>query len=337
MAEEAKAVKISQKTLASYQVLPGNLKPATPWIPEEIDKLEKIKDDADWSKIIDKCRYFYKRDPFVSTVINKIVDISVNDLTLREKSSRKSLRTIFNAVKPSVLAFLRNAALEYLISGLVIPEVEFADLEKDDLLKLGIKRFDTLTLPSSMWLRDPTLIKIKSPLIGGNVSYFMKIPEEMKTFIRNGGKYPDGTIDKELYSKLVAEMPEFVTAVKAGKLEILLDNPMVLRYRTITGSPYPIPYLMSTIESLEHKRNLRRMDYSIASRVITAIMLVKLGSDEFPLTEDNEDQLEKLKQEMLWRESKTQKDVERVFQLFGNHTLTVEWVFPDVEIGRAHV
>jgi hypothetical protein len=330
MVEEAKAVKISQKAVASFQILSGNLTPATPWIPENVDKLEKIKDNTDWCKIVERCRYFYKRDPFASTVINKIVDISVNDLTLREKSSRKSLKTIFNATKPAVLAFLRNAALEYLISGLVIPEVEFAMADKTELERLGIKRFEELLLPSSMWLRDPTLMKIKSPLIGGKVSYFMKIPEEVKIFILNEGKYGDGTEDKELYAKLVKEMPEFIAAVKAGKLEVLLDNPLVLRYRTITGSPYPIPYLMSSIESLEHKRNLRRMDYSIASRVITAILLVKLGSDEFPLTEDNEDQLEKLKQEMLWRESKTQRDVEKVFQLFGNHTLTVEWVFPEV-------
>ena len=43
------------------------------------------------------------------------------------------------------------------------------------------------------------------------------------------------------------------------------------------------------LEPLKHKRNIRRMDYSIASRVISAIQLIKLGNDDFPVTEDDED------------------------------------------------
>jgi len=41
--------------------------------------------------------------------------------------------------------------------------------------------------------------------------------------------------------------------------------------------------------------------------------------------------LEDLKQEMKWRESQGSRHTERIFQLFANHTVTIEWVFPAVE------
>ena len=70
------------------------------------------------------------------------------------------------------------------------------------------------------------------------------------------------------------------------------------------------------------------MDYSIASRVITAIQLFKLGNDTYPVTEDDEDVFDYIKSQMLWRNSNG-KSVEKVFQLFAPHTLDVSWVFPD--------
>jgi hypothetical protein len=72
------------------------------------------------------------------------------------------------------------------------------------------------------------------------------------------------------------------------------------------------------------------MDYSIASRVISAIQIVKLGNDLYPLTEDDEEQLTDIKNQMYWRNTGGQ-DVERIFQLFSNHTLEIEWVFPNTE------
>jgi hypothetical protein len=72
------------------------------------------------------------------------------------------------------------------------------------------------------------------------------------------------------------------------------------------------------------------MDYSIASRVISAILLITLGDKDFPLTDSEEDQtqFDGIKQQMIWRNT-NERDIERVFMLFGNHTLKLQWVFPD--------
>ena len=74
------------------------------------------------------------------------------------------------------------------------------------------------------------------------------------------------------------------------------------------------------------------MDYSIASRVISAILHVTAGSDEFPLTEDQEGFLDDLETKFKWREGAGLEEFERVFTLFTNHTVEIGWVFPDIEV-----
>jgi len=105
---------------------------------------------------------------------------------------------------------------------------------------------------------------------------------------------------------------------------------LIVRRKPMTGTKYPVPYLYPALESLKHKRNLRRMDYSLASRVITAIQLFKLGDKDFPVTEDDESAFDDIKNQMTWRNS-SGRDLERIYQLFANHTLQIEWVMPDVK------
>ncbi|MEM0374082.1 MAG: hypothetical protein QXO96_05985, partial [Sulfolobales archaeon] len=105
---------------------------------------------------------------------------------------------------------------------------------------------------------------------------------------------------------------------------------IVIERRKLSNSPYPVPYLTSALESLKYKRALRKMDYSLASRVITAIQLITLGDKDFPLLEEDEDKLLKLKEQINARDK--YGDYERVYQLFGNHTLKVSWVMPDASV-----
>jgi hypothetical protein len=69
------------------------------------------------------------------------------------------------------------------------------------------------------------------------------------------------------------------------------------------------------------------MDYSVAARAIKAIQIFRMGNDTFPVTEDSQEVFDSIKSQMTWRDSGG-LNVESVFQLFANHTLDVEWVFP---------
>ena len=311
-------------TAASYIQTYGGI---TNWSPEDVDKLEIVNLDK-YTEVVNDCRFFYQRDPIASTVLNKMVEISINSLDIEQGTLNNNEYKIFMAIRDELLEFLEQCALEYLVSGLVIPEIKYGSIGKNDLRMYGIKKYNSLVLPISMWLRDPTTIEIKDTS-AIRPSFFVVLPEKLIFFIKNEGKYPDGTEDKELWKELREDYPEFISLVKSGETKILLQNHIIIRRKIRTGTPYPLPYLYPALEALKHKRNLRRMDYSLASRVISAIQLFKLGNDNFPVTEDDDSQFEEIRDQMTWRNSGN-RDMERVFQLFANHTLEITWVMPDI-------
>jgi hypothetical protein len=316
---------------AAFMNLQNDISVSNPWTWDQVDKLE-IVDVDQYRKTIYACRFFYKRDPIASTVINKMVDIGITGLEFERAGLTNNEENLIEGLLPSLLEFAEAMAMEYLISGLVIPEVKFTTVSKEELDSAGImlKKFSSITLPTSMWVRDPATVYIKSPGLSDKQSYFIKIPEELIHFIQTKGVYDNFMEDKELYKYLQTAYPKFIAAVLSNKIYFKLEDPKVIRRKIVADSPYPIPYLYASIEAMKHKRNIRRMDYSIASRVISAIQIVKLGNDLYPLTEDDEEQLTDIKNQMYWRNTGGQ-DVERIFQLFSNHTLEIEWVFPNTE------
>jgi len=303
---------------------------ANPWTSDEFDKLDTYN-IKDYRNVVDESRFFYKRDPLASTTMNKIIDIGVTELVVDQGTLTDNEQRIVQAMLPALNEFMEVCALEYLVTGLVVPEYEFYTATKRDLERLRIKRYNSLTLPSTLWVRDSATIKINSTFLTDKPSYYVEIPSDTVFFILNKGVYPDGTEDRELYRELATNYPEIVNAVKRNDYYIKIDDDRnIIRSRYLSNSPYPIPYMYPALEALKHKRNIRRMDYSIASRVISAIQLIKLGNDEYPVTEDDEDAFNEIRAQMRHRDS-AGKDIERIFQLFTNHTTTIEWVFPDTK------
>lgn len=296
------------------------------WSPEEIDKLE-IRGLKEYQKAVNDCRFYYERDPIAATVINKTIEIGVTNLIFDKGNLSENEYRVFLGIEDELQEFAEQCALEFLLSGLVVPEISYTAVNKEKLTDMGVKKYTALTLPTNMFLRDPTTIKINSTFMG-NPSYYVIVPEELIYFILNKGMYPDGTKDIKKYEELKREFPEFVSKVENNEKEILLENDLILRRKYTTKSPYPIPYLFPALEALKHKRNIRRMDYSIASRVISAIQLFRLGNDEYPVTEEDTSAFDGLRDQMTWRYS-SGKSIEKVFQLFANHTLQIDWISPD--------
>jgi hypothetical protein len=318
---------------ASINTLGGSTS-SNPWTASDVDKLELNTDD--YHKIVKACRFFYKKDPLVSSTINKLVEVGINRLMFSKNGLTENEYKIFLGLREKLEEFAESMALEYLISGLVVPEIQFGRLNKEQIKNLGIyglKKYDSLMLPATMYIRDPATIEIKVNPFSDSPSYFLLVPPEVVDFILNEGRYGDGTYDRVAYQKLLALYPEFVLAIKQGVRKFLIekDTDLIIRRKVQTDGPTPTPYLSAALESLKHKRNLRRMDYAIASRVIGAIQLFKLGDKDFPVTEDDKDaQFGAIKDQMLWRDY-SGKDIERIFQLFANHTLQIEWVVPDTQ------
>jgi hypothetical protein len=303
---------------------------SNPWTAEDVDKFATEDVKKEYRKIVDSCRFFYRRDPIASIVVNKMVDIAITELQLIQGKVPVNQFRVYESFLDDLQDFAEDCSLEYIVSGLLIPEVDFRESTKRDLKSRGVKAFPSLSLPDAMWIRDPGTVIINSPLIANKPTYSVEFPEKLIYFIKHEGKYEDGTEDKELYREISTLYPELIRAILAGETKVDLDDPFVIRRRYMADSPYPTPYLYPALESLRHKRNIRRMDYSIASRVISAIQQIKIGSDEYPLVDEDDTQMETLRQQMRWRDSNN-KEIERIFQLFTNHTVEIKWVFPDID------
>lgn len=281
----------------------------------------------DYKKLIKMCRFFYKRDPIAGTVINKMVDFAVSPMMNQQGQCSDEEFAVFEALHSMVEEFYKNVCLEYLLSGLIVPHYEWNRVSGDDLTPLLNSR-RRIMVPDNIWFRDPATIKVKQTPIPNKREYYVQVNSETVQFIKSGGKRPDGTFDKETYQALVDNYPEFVKAVKASgglKFDIRLEGVRPILSKCLPEEPYPVPYMMNALESLMHKRNLRKMDYSVAARVIASIQIIKLGSDEFPTTDEKD--FDHIKEQMNYRHTGGQS--ERIFQLFANHTLSIDWVAPD--------
>lgn len=302
-----------------------------PWT--EVPKFQtSVNRRNDYITAVNHCRFFYKAEPLVSTVIDKLVEIGVTDLMFDKNKLSDNEFRVFEALKPRLADFAEQMATEYLLSGLVVPEVGYGKVDKDFLFTLGVKKYSSLELPETMWVRDPKTINIKTTFVGDKPSYFVKVPTDVVSFIKSKGTYPDGTKDPDLYEVLVTQYPDFVKAIVDGETEMLLDNDNVLRRKYTSDNPYPIPYIQSALEALHHKRKLRRMDYSLIDKVMSAIMHVKLGDKDYPITQSEEDQkyVEDITSQLRMRGT-SQSLLERVFQLVTNHTVDIQWIFPETK------
>lgn len=319
---------MTEKLLSAVAAVMNTSLVNMPNVWSSADYVDKMTVPNDYLRQVSLCRYFYSRDPIAAGTINKQIEIAFSDFTPHQSECTDEEFGVYSYFNEIILKMLKDSALEYLVSGLIIPEIAWKQVTGK---QLGLKNRPNkhYFVPDYIWLRPAENIVLKPTPIPSTVRVFVKISGDDLYFITSEGKYPDGTEDKELYRQMVKDYPDYIKKVRAGQTEFELPEAFCIRRKVQTGTIYPTPYLLPALESLQHKRNLKKMDYSIAARVIGAIMLVRLGDKDFPLTEDDKDSLEDIKEQMLWRGQSG--NLERVFQLFANHTLQIDWVYPDTK------
>lgn len=283
----------------------------------------------DYQGILQLCYDFYQRGGVVGTVVNRLAEFTITDIRNAQRNGTDESNAYFNAVlheKPSrLMRLLRTFALEYFVSGMIIPRVDWVEmLGKDISADSDLKPGKKYMMPQFDWY-PPALIDIQ--WAGwGKKTFYLKIPSSDMKLIKNQGS---NIKDQQLrYEMLVRNYPDWVTLIGQGinRVELTDVDPILRKELSIT--PYPTPYLFNVLESVLYKQQLRRMDYAVAARVINAILLVQEGDKDFPLTQDNQDNLTTLKQQIMAR-TNDPRLMERLFILFSNHTTKLTWIHPD--------
>lgn len=319
--------KIAHVAVASFDdnVIPG----MDMWSSgQDKSYLDKFEFPKDYFKVIKLCNHYYRTDPIVSNTINKILDIGMKDYSVQQRNCTDEEYRVYASINDNIMWHLRELALEYLLSGLLVPEVVWGEKTGKEIHP-DLPPEKTYEVPINLWKRDPETLKLRKTPIPNRVMVSVEPSDEDVEFIRNNGVYSDGTKDKETWRLLWENYRAYVLAVKRGVTVFPLENPFVIRRNPLPDNPYPTPYLIPVLQALEHKRNLRKMDYAIAARVISAIMLIKIGNDDFPLLEDDDDIVTEIRKQFRYRYAGG--NIERLFQLFTNHTVDISWIMPDVK------
>lgn len=273
-------------------------------------------------------RWFYSFDPIAGTVINRMADMSMTVLRNRKKTKTNAgevpddVMAYYDALADELKPFLKSAALEYLIHGMALPEYTTKKVRGDLISdKLGRTRFTTI---DQIWLRDPMNIVLRKRPVGTDRYVLFKVPDDEINFVLNNGKRSDGTVDTEGYQMLVENFPAYVAAIKKGQRLFPLDNMHPIYRKLTTFDDYPIPFLQNALTALQHKEYIKTMDRSIANRAIEAIRLIKTGDKDFPADDEDITALES-------QVTATTSTGDRIYNLFTNHTVSIEWIFPPLE------
>jgi hypothetical protein len=289
---------------------------------------EKLVVPKDYHQVVRMCYDFYQRGGIVATVVNRLAEFTITEIRNGQRDTSDEINAYYSALlrkNPSrLMRFLRQMALEYYLTGMVLPKVDWEEKTgaeiSPDLRKSKVYEFPSFDL------YPPLLVDVR--WAGwGQKSFWLKIPEKDIRLIRNRGSRIK---EQQLkYQQWADNYPSFVNMIINGADSYeIKDSDPILR-KEISISPYPTPYLFPVLEPLIFKQQLRRMDFAVASRVINAILLVKEGSDDFPLTEENSGNLDKLKEQIQARAGNPLL-MERLFMLFTNHTTSLEWITPDI-------
>jgi len=281
----------------------------------------------DYHRMLKKIRYFYEHDAIAGTVINRMTDMAITVLRNKKVGKRNAtplteeVEHFYRSVADSLVPFLRSAALEYLLSGCLVPTFTTKKIRGNVFHEsLGRTRY---TVIDKIWVRNPDNLLLRKTPFGDTRSVYLKIPEDDITFIKNKGKRGDGTADLAAYNQLVETYPDYVTAIQNGQVLFLLPDTLYARKLT-SYNVYPIPFLKNALNALEHKAHLKKMDQTLASRAIEAIRLIKTGDKDFPALDDDITAIRSLVEQ-------NQSTGELVYNLFTGHTTTIEWAIPPLD------
>jgi len=335
-AEPAKPIQLAKASGQDFSAQAGVY--GSFYMPSSVDGLfqsqgltpEKLIVPKDYHAVTKMCYDFYQRGGSASTVINRLAEFAITDIRNGQRKTTDEANAYYDALlhrKPSrLMRFLNTAAVEYFLSGMVIPRIDWEDVPGVEISK-DLRPGKMYQMP--VFDLYPPLLTYIEWAGWGQKKFFLKIPDKDIKLIRSGGEDIKNQQDKERYNMFTQMYPGLTQQIVKGADRIeLKDVDPILRKETSFWA-YPTPYLFNVLEALVFKQQLRRMDFAVASRIINAILLVQEGDRDFPLTEETRTNLDELRTQILAR-SNNPIMMERLFTLFSNHTTKLTWITPDV-------
>jgi hypothetical protein len=182
------------------------------------------------------------------------------------------------------------------------------------------KRWSKAHLPIQYTILNPTLIEIAGSLLFNQSVVTIKAEalSDLRDMIKNESSLSPQQRD------ILRAVPRDMKDAAINNKPYPLDPSLVgeVDYRRQPYERYPMPRGISAFESIEYKDELRKADLSTLDGISNYILLITVGNDEFPVT--NQAALENVA-ELFNTTSKS-------FNVVYNHTLQIKKIIsPEIE------
>lgn len=255
---------------------------------------------------------YWENDPIVYKCITLLAYLANDTFTISSENKKveTALREWWRSIKGE--DFLSHFFLEYFRSGNVpILKTKIVYTPRN-----GHKggRYKDAKIPGGYTILNPMNISIKSTGIAGIKQAYLQLSDDFVSLLR----------DASNITKLRDAFPEeMVPLLKEGAGEIPLPNEL---FSMVTKDKQPyeewaLPLTSHAFDALDYRRALREMDRATASGVRNRILMVTIGNDMFPVTDDKE--LTKLASKF--------KNPSKNLTIFWNHTLKMSYVEPELD------
>ena len=314
----------SASVLPTRYVIPGVVDGETVTLSELVFNPHT---DNGYMALVQQCRYYYEIDPLASTVLNRMVEVALTELViLKGTATDQELAYYEYVINTQLVPMLVEIFTEYLLCGAVFTEFDLVQQRANKYAQLSVFGRRVLKFPE-YWIRPVDALIWKRDPLRNRLLIYQRIPQEHIELVYAA---KNGTLkDPELialYRVLEEDHPQYIEAILEGKESVLLRDSNPILRKSLSHSPHPKPYLAPALSPLEHKNNLRKLDKSIAKRAIEAVMLVRVGNDKFPVS-DESPLIRSIKAEL----AANRKDASQIYRLIVPHVVEAEWVYPPLD------
>lgn len=175
-------------------------------------------------------------------------------------------------------------------------------------------------VPGAYTIFDPMKITIKGPV---EMSWlrepYLQVGGELLSSLRNPRGY---------HKEIVDNLPiEIVNQIQQDGIHEIWLSPNICTITYGDKQPYeryPTPIAKHAFDALEIKHKIQEMDAATSDQVKERILLIKMGSDEYPMTDKA--QIEAA-YDIFSQRVRGDKNSDMYF--FWNHLISMEWVQPD--------
>jgi len=275
--------------------------------------IQSLKLPATRSEELQLIDEMYYEEGVVKNAINLFVDFCASKM--RNVSEDQKIKDFFDK-------FCKYSDMDNLIRQIFLSYFLYGDafVYRGELASVDNGK-DKGAVYCPYTLLNVASIEVEEVYMFGREAISFKIPNEVKTIIQKA-KRKNARLSEEEKQVLNSLPKEFRQPQFTSKGNILLDEDKLLRisYKRLPWNPYSIPPFSGAFIPYKLKKRMRELDLATAEGTINSIMLVKVGSDQYPATRKQLDAVANLFQTGA-----------KSLTLFWNHAIEIEQISGNIE------